>query len=1341
MLEALSTPFLAHLPSRQVRSAAPAPTLLHEFFERAAKRWPEHTAVEVPPSPSRPTRRTISYGEFDRRANALANRLREFVTQECVVAILLPRTSERIYLSQLAILKAGAAYCCIDPILPDSQVRRIIADACPTVVLTDATGIDRIHQIEPGKVCALDVAAAADHLSGFVPSPPAAPWLTPASLAYVIFTSGSTGQPKGVMIEHAGIVNLIRGDMETFPVGPEDRVGQNSSCAYDSSVEEIWMSFSSGSTLVVMDDETTRLGPDLIEWLRSESITIFSPPPTLLRTTGCVNPKKELPALRRVHVGGEPLPHDLAHRWSEGICLLNDYGPTECSVVSLRAVIRPGDPINIGGPLPGLGAWILDEQMEEVGEGETGELVLNGPGLARGYMNDPALTAEKFHQHPRFGRVFRTGDLAHRDGEGKVYCHGRIDSQVKIRGYRIELEAIEARLTAYPGVRAAACRVQGDGPAQQIVAFIVPGRASAPPAFEDLRTALREQLPEFMVPSHFGALPVLPTTVSGKLNRRALPTLEFHICEMKGQAAAPRNSIEATITRAFGQVLGLRRDVPVDHDFFHDLGGDSLRAAMVVSLLRDDPATSSIAVRDLYEARTAARLADRASAATAAPRTLQHGTRARRRSPLLATIVQSAWLGAGLVVSGSLAYLFAFRLSPGATESIGLFNFLIAAPILSVAGLGAYAVAAAAFAVLAKKLLIGRYRAGRHQVWGSFYVRNWMVRQAVRLVPWWAIEGTIFQHVILRRLGARIGKRVHIHRGVNFAHGGWDLLEIGDDVTLGRDVSLRLINLEEGEEVVGPITLGHGCTLDVRAGLGPDTRMEPESYLSAHSYLPAGGVVPRDELWSGVPATPAGDAPATPALSPDQALSPLRFSIVLLAARAFIGGMGTLPILGMCLLFAWVRGVDQAAAAEWALHPAMESGDILLPALLLTLLAPLGLVSRCLTMRALGKIPEGAISRWSTAYVRVWLKMEILERANDWLSGTLLWRVWLRAAGMRIGQGSEISTIIDTVPELMELGSGSFLADGIYLGGPKVHRGAVTLARTTLGNGVFLGNYALIPAGRHVPDGVLLGVGTILDGASGQRPGTSWFGVPAFELPKREVIEADPTLTHRPSRLRYANRVFWELLRFTLPLPPVFLGLAWFEMVTAAEPLFSLPVLVLGVIPLLDLAFLAALAILGLGLKWALLGRVRPGTHPLWSSWCSRWDFNYTAWHFWAGGPVAALEGTIWVNWYLRALGARIGKGVVIREALAFIVDPDMLSVSDGASVSAFFQAHTFEDRVLKLGPVAIGPRATIGNAAVLLYGSEIGEGTRVMDNSVVMKGERLLAHHFYAGSPTRLLC
>ncbi len=229
-------------------------------------------------------------------------------------------------------------------------------------------------------------------------------------------------------------------------------------------------------------------------------------------------------------------------------------------------------------------------------------------------------------------------------------------------------------------------------------------------------------------------------------------------------------------------------------------------------------------------------------------------------------------------------------------------------------------------------------------------------------------------------------------------------------------------------------------------------------------------------------------------------------------------------------------------------------------------------------------------------------------------------------------------------------------------------------------------------------------------------------------------------MTHTPLPLRYANRVFWDLLRFTLPIVPLVLVLGWFILLAAAESVVSLPVLLGAVVPALDFGVLAGLCLLGVALKWALLGRVRPGVHPLWSCWCCRWEFHYIAWDLYVAGPLSALEGTLLLNAFLRTLGMRIGRRVALGPGFAAIIDHDMLDLADGATLSCLFQAHTFEDRVLKIDRVTIRPGATVGHAAVLLYGADIGACTRVGPHSVVMKHERLLPGHCYAGCPTHVV-
>ena len=1312
-------------------------SVLHDIFADVVRRHPDHIAIDVPPSARRPTRRTVTYAELDRQSTVLAHFLGADVDgPDRIVVVLLPRESEHVYAAQLGALKAGAAFTCVDPVFPDGQVRTIIDDADPVAVVTDAAGRERLTQLKV-RVRIVDVREVAAQTM-----PIATPaWLAPGSLAYLIYTSGTTGRPKGVMIEHRSIVSLVLGDVATLGVTPADRVAQNSSSAYDSSIEETWFAFAVGATLVVMDDETVRLGPDLPAWLRRERLTMFCPPPTLLRATGCADPARELPELRLLHPGGEALSQDIADRWSVGRRLVNDYGPTETTITALRAVIEPGRSVAIGTTVPGVHAWVLDENLQQVPDGTRGELCLGGAGLARGYRNDAALTARKFPVDPQLGRLYRTGDLATRGADGRFYSHGRIDAQVKIRGYRIELEAVEARLAEIPGVREAACTVQGEGVRKTLVAFVVPERSGTVVDPAPLKARLSELLPAYMVPAQIGTLDSLPRNSSNKLNRRALPVLAVDAHGERPPAAAPRDEREVRVTAAMQQALGLTHAVGVDDDFFDDLGGDSFASAVLVSRLRDHADTALLTVRDVYEVRTASALAARVATNEHVTRGDAHVARgaAPRATgrPVLATLAQAAWLLLGIFVLAPIAYVLSFDAFPAVVDAIGPDLVVVLAPLVYVAGVVVYGFVTALLAVAAKRLLIGTYRPTSAPVWGGFYLRNWVVQRCVRLVPWGLLEATVFQHVLLRALGARIGARVHLHRGVTLLDGGWDLLDIGDDAAVGQDAALGLVAFVDGQIEIGPVKLGARATVEARAAVEGGAELGAGAEISAWSYLASGWRIPDGERWDGVPAEPAGQAPPPPAVDRSRDLSPAAHGLALIGGRLLLALFLALPIQILIVATALALNVDAATLLEWLFHPLTEARYWLLEAVPIMLAVPATLAFEALALRLLGRLEPGAVSRFGPEYLRLRLKTETLESAGRWLCGTLLWPVWLRAAGMRVGRGSEIGTITDTVPELVDIGAESFFADGVYLAGPRIAQGTVTLAPVRIGNGSFLGNFALVGCGQTVADGVLLGVCTVANERAALR-GTSWFGHPPFQLHTREATGVDRGLTHEPSWPRYLNRVLWELLRFTVPLGPVVFLLAWFGVLDNAAEQVSLGTLLLVVVPALELALVVLPPLFVVTLKWLLLGRVRPGTHPLWSCWVSRWDFLYIAWDFWARAPLSAVDGTLLLNMFLRAMGVRIGRRVVLGPGFEQVADPDMLDFGDDSTVTVLSQAHTFEDRVLKLDRITVRAKATVGRAALLLYGADVGENTYVVPQSAAMKGERLLPNRVYVGRPTR---
>ncbi|WP_331723638.1 MULTISPECIES: amino acid adenylation domain-containing protein [unclassified Streptomyces] len=1314
------------------------PTTLPELFETAARLRPGALALDLPPAEGRP-RRSLTYAELKAQADALAGAVGALVGQGRIAAVLLPRTTERLYAAQLGVLRAGAAYVCLDPAFPDAQICEILAASGAAAVLTDLDGQLRMRLAGyEGPVLRVD--RPLEPVRAALPAPP-----DPEELAYLIYTSGTTGRPKGVMIAHRSIASLVASDVAEFALGPGDRVAQGSSSAYDSSVEETWMALASGATAVVMDDEVVRLGPDLVPWLRREGITVLCPPPTLLRAASCEDPGTELPELRLLYVGGEALPADVADAWSVGRRMVNGYGPTECTVTCVRHDVVPGERIAIGRAVPGMRAWVLDRNLEPVPRGERGELCMSGNGLALGYLGEPDKTAASFLPHPHLGRLYRTGDLVHQEPDGTLVCHGRIDSQVKLRGYRVELEAIEAALARCPGVREAVCRVQGEGSAQLLAAHIVPVDASRPPESDVLAGRLREVLPSYMVPARFGVLRELPKSAGGKVRRADLPLLE-PAGTGGGRATRgpdPEDAAALRIAQAAAQVLDLSY-VPVDADFFTGLGGTSLQAAMLVSYLRADPATASLTVRDVYEARTVEKLARKARG-SGRPRTDPppgsdpdgQDVRDRYADAPVATAEQTAWLITELIALSFPAYLVVFGLLPWLCDTVGLVPLLLLGPLIAAPVRLLLAPLTVRIAVLAKKALVGTYVPEALPVWSERAVRMWMVRQVVRIVPWGSLAGTEYQCMALRALGARIGERVHIHRGVNLQQGGWDLLDIGDDVTLGQDASLGLMHLEAGQVVVGSVVLGDGATLDVRAGVGAGTRVGKGAWLTALSSLPSGTVVPDGELADGVPARIGGWVPPPPPPTRgDWELSPRAHGVALMLSQALLRGVMAAPYGLLAVLLVSGLDLDYPSLLTALTHPAGHPGLLAGIAALTCLGVASSVMLEALAVRVLGTVAPGVISLWSPGYIRVWLKTSLVDSASNWLSGTLLWPRWLRAAGMDIGPDCEISTIIDVVPELVSIGGGSFLADGIYLGGPRIHRGTVALGLLGLGSGTFVGNHAVLPGGASLPDDLLIGVATPGHDRA-FRPGSSWFGHPVFELPRREVVEADRELTHEPTPLRRFNRWVWELARFLLPLVPLAATQAWLLGVDALNPTPFYPWPVLAV-PAVTLGCAVALCAVVLAMKWTLLGRVRPGVHPLWSCWCSRWDFLYVAWGVIALRPLTALEGTLLLPMFLRRTGMRIGRRVVLGEGFAQVVDPDMLDIGDGATVCANFQAHTFEDRVLKTDHVRVGAGATLAENTVVLYGADIGPDTFVAPHSVVMKRESLLPGSRYEGVPTR---
>jgi len=525
---------------------------------------------------------TMTYTQVDAAAGAVARLLAALgVARDSLVAIALPR-SPALAAAALGVLYAGGAYVPIDPGYPADRIRFILEDAAPAVVVTDVA-THPLLPAGPWRVVRVD-----DRM----PSDGAGRWDRFDSgaddLAYVIYTSGSTGRPKGVEITHGSLMNLVAWHDRVFSVTEEDRATQYASPGFDAAVWEIWPYLAAGASVHFVDD-ATRLDPErLRDWLVASAITIgFVPTPMAERLLALDWPGDS--CLRLLLTGGDTL--HLYPRPGLPFTLVNNYGPTESAVVATSGIIpwaTGADTLPpIGRPIDNTEIHILDERLRPVPIGEIGELCIAGAGLARGYRNQPELTAERFVQNPFEPKVrlYRTGDSARFLADGRIAFHGRIDEQVKVRGVRIEPDEVVAALTALPDVAASAVAVRDDGHGDRVlVAWVVPA-PGARPLPSTLRAALGATLPDAMIPSLFVEVGALPLSANGKVDRAALPAPDQASTLRDEEVVAPRSVVEERLVKIVGPILGVET-VGVTDNFFL-LGGHSLLGTQLVARIHE----------------------------------------------------------------------------------------------------------------------------------------------------------------------------------------------------------------------------------------------------------------------------------------------------------------------------------------------------------------------------------------------------------------------------------------------------------------------------------------------------------------------------------------------------------------------------------------------------------------------------------------------------------------------------------------------------------------------------------------------------------------------------------
>ena len=577
----------------------------HELFELQVAKTPDATALIF-------ESREMSYRELNARANKVAHHLRRAgVGPDSLVGICMRRSPEMV-VAALGVWKAGGAYVPLDPEYPPERLLFMIDDARTRLLLTQENCRALLGSFE-GEAIYLDSGWSA--LAREAEDNPA-PLARPADLAYVMYTSGSTGRPKGAMIVHRGLVNYLWWAVREYAVEAGRSAPVHSSFSFDLTVTSLYTPLIVGGSVELLPED---VGAQqlLAALLRTGDRSLVKITPAHLELLSQQIPQAKARGMSRTMViGGENLLAESLRFWREGAPdtrLINEYGPTETVVGCCIYEVQPSDPANgsvpIGRPIANTQLYVLDEQLQPVGLGETGELYIGGAGVARGYWNRPELTAERFLADPfsskAGARMYKSGDLARLRPDGILEYFGRADDQVKIRGYRIELGEIETTLSAEPGVRVCAVVAREDEPGKKrLVAYLV-ARPGVQLDTAGLKHFLKDKLPEHMVPAQFVYLDSLPLTPNGKVDRRSLPAPVMEVATPAG-ASAPMSGTETKVA-AIWRDLFKTTEVGLNEDFF-DRGGDSL---LGVALLLRIKSTFGVEMQlaSLFDQPTIAELA------------------------------------------------------------------------------------------------------------------------------------------------------------------------------------------------------------------------------------------------------------------------------------------------------------------------------------------------------------------------------------------------------------------------------------------------------------------------------------------------------------------------------------------------------------------------------------------------------------------------------------------------------------------------------------------------------------------------------------------------------------
>jgi non-ribosomal peptide synthetase-like protein len=1204
------------------------------------------------------------------------------------IGIRMPSGSYALYVAILATLATGAAYVPVDADDPEERAHLVFGEAGVVAVITEhglvrATGESR----------------------GWRAAPPLA-----RDDAWIIFTSGSTGTPKGVAVTHRNAAAFVDAEARMFlqdnPLGPGDRVLAGLSVAFDASCEEMWLAWRHGACLVPAPRSLVRSGMDLGPWLVSRDITVVSTVPTL----AALWPAEALEAVRLLIFGGEACPPELVERLAvEGREVWNTYGPTEATVVACAAKLDGRSAVSIGLPLPGWDLAVVDKNGTPVANGEVGELVIGGVGLAR-YL-DPDKDAQKYAPLPTLGwsRAYRSGDLVRLEADG-LYFMGRADDQVKVGGRRIELGEVDSALVHLPGVSGGAAAVRRTASGTPLLVGYI---ASADPNFDlaAARAALAESLPAALVP-RLVLVDELPTRTSGKVDRDALP---WPVGDIEDEADLGGGTMR-WLAGLWRDVLGAPVDGPAA-DFFA-LGGGSLSAAQLVAALRQR--YPQVTVADLYDHPRLGSLAGYLDELKPPPEVV---TRQVAPTPRLAQLVQVVltlplatltglqWV-VWLALLDNLAV--AFDVVPWA-EPLNWW-WVLGGFVLFVSPLGRMAIA-----VLFARMLLGGLEPGTYRRGGPVHLRVWLAERLAEASGAENLAGAPWLVYYARALGNSVGKGVDLHSSPPVT----GLLKLGHRCSIEPEVDLSGHWIDGDRFHVGRITVGNDATIGTRSTLLPGAVVGKNADVAPGSAVV--GKVKNGQYWKGSPAVKSGKARHP---WPDRRPPRAPLWVAVYGVTSVV--LGALPLAALAVglgLIGWaVR--DTETLGEAAVTAALWAPVATLAALLAyALLTVVGV--RLLSLR----LREGYHPVRSRVGWQLWATERLMDAARDYLFplyASLLTPWWLRVLGAKVGRRTEISTAL-FIPKFTEVHDGAFLADDTMVASYELGGGWIHVAKATVGKRAFLGNSGITQPGRKVPDDGLVAVLSATPHKA--KAGSSWLGSPPVRL-RRKPTAADALRTFEPSRRLRLMRAAVETCRLVPVIVTFTIGvavlLALQALVTGLGYLWA--ALLAGVVLLVAGAIAGGIAVVA---KWLAVGRITAIEHPLWSSFVWRNEVADTFVETVAAPWFArAASGTPVMNLWLRGLGAKIGRGVWCETY--WLPEADLVTLGDGATVNrgCVVQTHLFHDRIMRMDTVVLEAGSTLGTHCVALPAARLGAGATVGPGSLVMRGDEVPASTRWQGNP-----